>query len=58
MCEQRGFMNSIRVVYENEVSILSQRVCKFSEMLRKGVIYHVQCLYCFRKGTIFENILF
>ena len=31
MCEQRGLMNSIRVVYENEVRILSQRVCKFSE---------------------------
>ncbi len=25
---------SIRVVYENEVSILSQRVCKFSEKFK------------------------
>ena len=30
MCEQRGLMNSMRV-YENEVSILSQWVCRFSE---------------------------
>ncbi len=29
-----GFMNSVRVVYENEASILSQRVCKSSEKIK------------------------
>ncbi len=34
MCEQRGLINSIRVAYENEVGILSLRVCKCSEKLK------------------------
>ncbi len=34
MCEQRLLMNSFRVVYANEESILSQRVCKFSENVK------------------------
>ncbi len=55
MCEQRGLMNSIRVVYENEASILSQRVCKLLKNLKiSGIYVTYNVLIMFLEGYSFK----
>ena len=57
MCEQRVLINSIRVAYENEVSILSLGVCKCSEKFKDNWdICYIQCFYDFSEGSQLKKI--